>query len=103
MNILETNSTNPIEHKQNIEDFTKQILNRISYICLRDKHFHSYNLKLKKINEKVSELEKKLSDKEKLLKEVSELKLKVVTDSERIEGENQRLREKLLLLLGSEL
>ena len=103
MKIIETNPVTTLEHKPNIEDFTKQVLTRISYICLKEKSFESYKLKLNEIENKVNNIEKKLTSKTKLLEGANTIKLNVVSDMKKLEVENQEFREKLLKLLGSEL
>ena len=85
MKIIETNPITTLEHKQNIEDFTRKLLTRISYICLAEKSFESYKLKLSEIENKFNNAEKKLSSKNKLLEDANVIKLNVSSEMKKLE------------------
>lgn len=100
MRIIENDSVFNLEHKLKNEEFLSLVFSEIFKICSEDKELEKESKY--QLVEKCKELEEKISKQNDLLSKAEGLKSSITEKLSAIEDENQRLKERLLEMLGSE-
>jgi len=100
MRIIENDSVFNLEHKLKNEEFLSLVFSEIFKICSEDRELEKENKY--QLSEKCKELEGKIFKQNDILSKAEGLKNNISEKLSAIEDENQRLKERLLEMLGSE-
>ncbi len=100
MRIIENDSDFNLEHKLKNEEFLSLVFSEIFKICSEDRELEKENKY--QLVEKCKDLEGKILKQNDILSKAEGLKNNISEKLSAIEDENNRLKERLLEMLGSE-